>query len=70
MTPKQRAARVKKMLAGRGLKPKAKKKGRPSKKSLALRKAISSHWASMTPAQRAARVKKMLAGRGLKPKTR
>lgn len=70
MTAKQRAARVKKMLAGRGLKPKPKKKGPPSKKSLALRKAISSHWAKMTASERAARVRRMLAGRGLKPKAK
>lgn len=71
MTPAQRKARVKKMLAGRGLKPKSKaeKSKPPTAKSLALKKSIKAHWAKMTSAERAARVKKMLAGRGLKPKS-
>ena len=63
MTPEQREERVRKMLAGRGLKPKPKAKGpaKPKKKR-------KNPWASMTPEQREARVKKMLAARGLKPK--
>jgi|GEM_PF-2904360 len=68
MTPKRRAARIKKMLAARGLKPKPKPKGRPSARSLQLKASLKAHWDAMTPAARAARVKKMLAGRGLKPK--
>ncbi len=66
LSPKHRAARIKRMLAARGLKPK--KKGPPSARSLKLKASIKAHWDAMTPAQRAARVKKMLAGRGLKPK--
>ena len=63
MTPEQREVRVRKMLAGRGLKPKPKAKGpaKPKKKR-------KNPWANMTPQQREARVKKMLAARGLKPK--
>ena len=63
MTPEQREARVRKMLAGRGLKPKPKGKGpaKPKKKR-------KNPCANMTPQQREARVKKMLAARGLKPK--
>lgn len=68
MSPKQRAARIKKMLAARGLKPKPKKKGPPSARSVKLKQSIKAHWDAMTPAERAARVRKMLAGRGLKPK--
>ena len=71
MTPAQRQARIKKMLAGRGLKPipadvKAKRAANP--RSKALKRAIKAHWDSMTPEQRKARIKKMLAARGLKPK--
>ena len=66
MSPGQRKSRIKKMLAARGLKPKAKKA--PSAKSLALKKSIKAHWAAMSDSERAARVRKMQAGRGLKPK--
>jgi hypothetical protein len=65
-TPKQRAARVKKMLAARGLKPKAKRA--PTAKGKKLKRAIKASWAKMTPEQRAARIAKMQKGRGLKPK--
>lgn len=75
MTPAEHAARVKKMLAGRGLKPKKPPKPLTPKdlakkaalKSQRLKAAIKSHWAKMSKADRAARVKRMLAGRGLKP---
>jgi hypothetical protein len=66
LTPAQHKARVKKMLAGRGLKPKAKKA--PTAKGLKLKKAIKASWARMTPEQRAERIAKMQRGRGLKPK--
>jgi hypothetical protein len=65
MTPEQREERVRKMLAGRGLKPKSKRK---TKKKAAPKKKRKNPWASMTPAEKEARVKKMLAARGLKPK--
>ena len=68
MTPAQRKARIKKMLAARGLKPKPKKA--PTAKGLALRKSIKAHWDAMTPAQRKSRIRKMLAARGLKPKAK
>ena len=66
-TPKERAARIRKMLAARGLKPKGKKV--PTARGLALKKAIKASWAKMTPQQRAERIAKMQRGRGLKPKT-
>ena len=62
----QRAARIKKMLAARGLKPKVKKP--PTKTGLKIKKALKSHWAAMSSKDRAARVRRMLAGRGLKPR--
>jgi predicted Fe-S protein YdhL (DUF1289 family) len=65
-TPKERAARIKKMLAARGLKPKVARA--PTAKGKKLQKAIKASWARMTPEQRAARVRKMLAARGLKPR--
>ena len=65
-TPRERAARIKKMLAARGLKPKVKKP--PTARGLALQKAIKASWAKMTPEQRAERIAKMQKGRGLKPK--
>ena len=68
MSKQEREARIRRMLAARGLKPKPKSNKPPSAKSLALRKSIKAHWDHMTKAQRAARVKKMLAGRGLLPK--
>jgi hypothetical protein len=68
LTPAQHKARIGKMLAGRGLKPKVKRP--PTAKGLKLKKAIAASWARMTPAERSARVKKMLAGRGLKPKAK
>lgn len=68
MTPKQHAARVRKMLAGRGVTPRKPRK--PTAKALKLRKSLKAHWAAMSPAQHAARVRKMLAGRGLKPKSK
>jgi hypothetical protein len=68
-TPKQRAERVRKMLAGRGLKPKgvAKKatRAKPTGRQPAARKAGGA-WASMTPEQRAERVAKMRAGGALR----
>jgi hypothetical protein len=74
MSPEARAARVKRMLAGRGLKPADAKGGKGARgaaatpKSSRLRSALKAHWAAMSPKERAERVKKMLAGRGLKPK--
>jgi hypothetical protein len=68
MTKAEHEARVRKMLAGRGLKPKPKKTKPPTARSVAIRKAVRSHWKKMTPAERQARVARMLAGRGLKPK--
>jgi hypothetical protein len=68
MSPAKRAARIKKMLAARGLKPKPKRTGPPSARSVKLKASLKAHWDALTPAARAARVKKMLAGRGLKPK--
>ncbi len=65
MTPKQREDRVRKMLAGRGLKPKGKAKASDKATPKKKRK---NPWASMSPEQKAARVKKMLAARGLKTK--
>jgi hypothetical protein len=80
LSPRERAERVKRMLAGRGLAPRAAGKapgrrpaatGRPAaaRKSARLRSAVKAHWASMSPQARADRVKRMLAGRGLKPKS-
>lgn len=63
---KAREERIKKMLAGRGLKPKVKKP--PTARGLALKKALKASWARMTPAERATRIAKMQAGRGIKPK--
>jgi hypothetical protein len=68
LTPAQHKARVKKMLAGRGLKPKAKRA--PTAKGRRLKKAIKASWARMTPEQRAERIARMQKGRGLKPKAR
>src|SRR5262245_48676282 len=71
MTPKQRQERVKKMLAGRGVKPippEVKARRAASPRSKALKKAIAASWAKMTPEEHAERVRKMLAGRGLELK--
>lgn len=68
LSPRQHAARVRKMLAARGLKPKPKRKGPPSPRALKIKAALQAHWDHLGAAERAARVKKMLAGRGLKPK--
>ncbi|MCZ6787819.1 MAG: hypothetical protein O7E54_11725 [Planctomycetota bacterium] len=69
-TAKQKAERVRKMQAGRGLKPKSKrqKKAATGKKAAKTAKKRRNPWKSMTPEQRKERVRKMLAGRGLKPK--
>ena len=63
-TPAQRKERIRKMLAGRGLKP----KGAAPKRATRIARAKGGAWASMTPAQRAERIAKMRAGRGLEPK--
>ena len=65
---KAREERIKKMLAGRGLKPKAKKP--KTAKGKAIGSAVKASWAKYTPAQREARIRKMLAARGLKPKAK
>jgi hypothetical protein len=67
-TPKQRADRVRKMLAGRGLEPKGARKAnaapaRAPKAKRAPKAAKGGAWASMTPEERAERVAKMRAGR-------
>ncbi len=73
-TPAQRAERVRKMLAGRGLKPKAAAKrsaasrrtkppAAPPRKARASRQAHVNPWAKLTPGERAARIAKMQAGR-------
>lgn len=80
-SPKQRAERIRRMLAGRGLKPKGAAKRKVTKRSprrAATRSApkrvpkvarpkSGGGWASMTPDQRAARIAKMQAGRTPKP---
>jgi hypothetical protein len=78
MSAKERAERVRRMLAGRGLKPAARgaagrasgkaKATKGSQKTSRLRSALKAHWASMSPEVRAERVRRMLAGRGLSPK--
>ena len=67
-TPAQKAARVKKMLAARGLKPKPAALKAGGKKPAT--KTWKSWWDTATEKQKADRVRKMQAGRGLKPKTR
>src|SRR5689334_23216128 len=52
LTPAQHKARIKKMLAGRGLKPvpeSVKARRAASPRSKALKKAIKASWAKMTP---------------------
>ena len=64
MTPKQKADRVRKMLAGRGLKPKAERK--PVAKAAAKpKKKRKNSWEGLTPEQRLKRVNAMRKGRGL-----
>lgn len=63
-TPAERAARVRKMLAGRGLKPKAKKP--LTAMALKVRKSMKAYWSSMKGKAREARIAVMLKGRGLK----
>jgi hypothetical protein len=58
-TPEERAERVRKMLAGRGLKP----KGAAPRKTKHAAKAKAGAWASMTTAERGERIAKMRAGR-------
>ena len=60
---------MKKMLAGRGLKPKPVARKAQAKKS-ATKKTGKAWWDTATEKQKADRVKKMQAGRGLKPKAR
>ena len=73
MTPKQKADRVRKMLAARGLKPKSERKpaakgktaakaAKPKTKSGKPRK---NPWANLTPEQRLKRVNAIRKGRGL-----
>ncbi len=78
MTPEQKADRVRKMLAGRGLKPKAERKpvaksaarktakkatvAKPKRKSSKPRK---NPWANLTPEERLKRVNAIRKGRGL-----
>ncbi len=75
MSKAEHEARVRRMLAARGLKPKAPKKPptpaeiakKAAEKSARLRKAVAAHWKRMSRTERQARVRRMLAGRGLKP---
>lgn len=75
-TPAERAARICKMLAGRGLKPKAgptrgeaSRRRRQARRLASVRKLSASRaaranpWAKLTPEERAARIAKMQAGR-------
>lgn len=75
-TPKERAERLRKMLAGRGLRPMSAAAGKPGAKRRAkspaaihadkakqTRRKPGGGWAAMSPEQRAERVAKMQAGR-------
>ena len=64
MTPRQKADRVRKMLAGRGLKPKAERKP-VAEQAAKPKKKRKNSWAGQTPAQRLKRVNAIRKGRGL-----